>query len=133
MSEKEAKSETAFKFKSSRNRKPLRKRKNSDDEDEKAEDEASTQSDFNRDKLQETLELQKLRQRTGGVSHVTLASGKKLSKVEEIVAADPDPFKLKSGGLLTLKAAKAAHAMEDPSANDPNQMEEVDIKRSNLT
>ena len=36
------------------------------------------------------------------VNAITLASGKKVSKVDELVYNDPDPFKIKTGGLLTL-------------------------------
>ena len=107
-----------IKFKSIK-RRAIRKRKLSDEEEEDQNDaqkEGSESGDFNRDKLQETMELQKLRQRAGGISHVTLASGKKISKIEEIVAADADPFKLKTGGLLTLNAARTARAAEDPAA-----------------
>ncbi len=50
-----------------------------------------------------------------GVSHVTLAIGRKVTKVEEeLNVVDPsDPFKLKTGGLLDLKSAKAAKALQN--------------------
>ena len=47
--------------------------------------------------FEEILEIQKLRKRSHGVNAVTLASGKKVSKVDELVSNDADPFKLKSG------------------------------------
>ncbi len=57
--------------------------------------------------------------RTSGISHVTLASGIKVSKVEEEVGVDAsDPFKLKTGGLLDLARARQAKALEDPDAED---------------
>ena len=64
-----------------------------------------------KDAFEEILEIQKLRKRSKGVSAVTLASGKKVSKVEELI--DPDPFKLKSGGLLTLDKARQAAKIDD--------------------
>jgi len=69
-------------------------------------------------KLEETRELQRLRRRAAGVSHLALAVGKKVSRLEaEVAAVDPsDPFKLRTGGLLDLRRAKAAKAAEDPSA-----------------
>lgn len=54
--------------------------------------------------------------RSNGISHVTLASGLKVSKVEEQLAVDAsDPFKLKTGGLLDLARARQAKAAEDPA------------------
>ena len=47
---------------------------------------------------------------------MTLAKGKKLTKVEEELAKsseDGDPFKLKTGGLLDLRRAKMARAIEN--------------------
>jgi hypothetical protein len=38
--------------------------------------------------MQETLELQKLRKRAHGVNAVTLAIGKKVSKVDELVSSE---------------------------------------------
>ena len=82
-------------------RKKIRQKADSEDEEE-----------FNKDALEETLELQKLRKRSHGVNVVTLASGKKVSKVDELVHNDPDPFKLKTGGLLTIDKAKQAAKVE---------------------
>ena len=87
------------KFKSIKNKRPMRKRESSSDDESRNEE--TEESDTN-EKLSETLELQKLRKRPHGVNAVTLASGKKVSKVDELVFNDPDPFKIKTGGLLTL-------------------------------
>ncbi|KAJ8038698.1 Telomere length and silencing protein 1-like [Holothuria leucospilota] len=57
-----------------------------------------------RAKIEETKEAQKFRERQKGVSAVTLALGKKLSKEDEIV--NNDPFKLKTGGLINMKDIK---------------------------
>ena len=86
-------------FKSIRKKRPIRERKPSSDEESSEND--GDDLDHS-DKLAETLELQKLRKRPHGVNAVTLASGKKVSKVDELVHNDPDPFKIKTGGLLTL-------------------------------
>ena len=91
-------------FKSIKKKRPIRK-KDSSDEEESIEA-------VDKDAFEEILEIQKLRKRSKGVSAVTLASGKKVSKVEELI--DSDPFKVKSGGLLTLdKARKAAEINSD--------------------
>merc|ERR1739844_126431 len=84
-------------------KRPIRK-KDSSDEEESIEA-------VDKDAFEEILEIQKLRKRSKGVSAVTLASGKKVSKVEELI--DPDPFKLKSGGLLTLDKARQAAKIDD--------------------
>lgn len=94
-------------FKSLKRKRPIRKAA-SDSEEEITED----KNEFNKDALEETMELQKLRKRAHGVNAVTLASGKRVSKVEELVNVDNDPFKLKSGGLLTLDKAKMAVEVE---------------------
>ena len=86
-------------FKSIRKKRPIRERKPSSDEESSENDGEDIDHS---DKLAETLELQKLRKRPHGVNAVTLASGKKVSKVDELVHNDPDPFKIKTGGLLTL-------------------------------
>ena len=86
-------------FKSVKRKRPIRKANSESEEDD---------SEVNQDALEETIELQKLRKRSHGVNAATLASGKKVSKVDEMVNNDPDPFKLKTGGLLTLDKAKQA-------------------------
>ncbi|PIK60827.1 hypothetical protein BSL78_02227 [Apostichopus japonicus] len=75
-----------------------RRRKSSSSDEEDIETEAV------REKLEETKEAQKYRERQKGVSAVTLALGKKLSKEDEIV--NNDPFKLKTGGLISMKDIK---------------------------
>ena len=90
-------------FKSIRKKRPIRERKPSSDEESSENDGEDLDHS---DKLAETLELQKLRKRPHGVNAVTLASGKKVSKVDELVHNDPDPFKIKTGGLLTLDKGK---------------------------
>ena len=89
-----------IKFKSIKKKRPIRKRNSSGEES--SDNEGKEKIDQN-EKLAETQELQKLRKRPHGVNAITLASGKKLSKVDELVNNDPDPFKIsKTGGLLTL-------------------------------
>jgi hypothetical protein len=95
-------------FKSLKRKKPLRHRENSDEDEKKEDDEESI---INKDLLAETLEIQKLRKRSHGVNAITLAMGKKISKVDELVNNDGDPFKLKSGGLLSLDGARKAAAI----------------------
>lgn len=80
--------------------------------------ESDDEEDFNKDALEETLEIQKLRKRSHGVNAVTLASGKKVNKVDELVQCDPDPFKLKSGGLLTIDKARQAANHEKEAEED---------------
>ena len=92
-------------FKTLKRKRPLRQRKDSDEEGKKEEDV------INKSALEETLELQKLRKRAYGVNAMSLALGKKISKVDEMVNADSDPFKLKSGGLLSLDGARKAAAI----------------------
>ncbi len=100
-------------FKSLKRKKPLRSaRKSSDSDDEE------DKSEVNKAALEETIELQKLRKRAHGVNAATLASGKKVTKVDELVHNDPDPFKLKTGGLLNLDKARQAAALEDQPAEE---------------
>ena len=102
MDESEPK-KSKIQFKSIKKKRPIRK-KDSSDEEESIEA-------VDKDAFEEILEIQKLRKRSKGVSAVTLASGKKVSKEEELI--DPDPFKVKSGGLLTLDKARKAAKIED--------------------
>lgn len=55
--------------------------------------------------LQQTKELQKLRKRPNGVSAIVLALGKKGTPIEEM--AGDDPFKMKNGGFINMKALKS--------------------------
>ena len=103
------------KFKSIKKKRPIRKRDSSSDEKSVSKD--IEEPDIN-EKLSETLELQKLRKRPHGVNAITLASGKKVSKVDELVHNDPDPFKIKTGGLLTLdKGIYNLIIINDPTQN----------------
>ena len=103
------------KFKSIKKKRPIRKRNSSSDEESVSKD--IEEPDTN-EKLSETLELQKLRKRPHGVNAITLASGKKVSKVDELVHNDPDPFKIKTGGLLTLdKGIYNLIIVNDPTQN----------------
>ena len=86
-------------FKSIKKKRPIRKASSSESEED---------DEVNQEALEETIELQKLRKRAHGVNAATLASGKKVTKVDELVNNDPDPFKLKTGGMLTLDQAKKA-------------------------
>ena len=104
-------------FKSIKKRKPLRQRKRSHSDSDEEKDSAG----INLEALKETQELQKLRNKTSGVSAITLASGQKISKVEALVADDKDPFKLQTGGLLDLSKAKAAKALEEGNELDPER------------
>lgn len=88
--------ETKIKFKSAKKRQ-VRRRQSSSGEEE-------VEEEFNKEDLQRTKELQKLRKKTGGTNVITLVSGKKISKIEEIV--DDDPFKQKTGGLVDMKSMK---------------------------
>ena len=102
-----------IKFKSIKKKPPIRRRNSSSDE-EKSNDCHGEEGDMDyKEKLAETMELQKLRKRPHGVNAVTLASGKKISKLEELVHNDPDPFKIKAGGLLTLDKARLAKSEVD--------------------
>jgi len=84
-------------FKSTKKR-HMRKRKTSDSDDDLVE------TDFNKDEYEKLKELQKLRKRTAGTNVITLASGQKITKVEEVIA--DDPWKLKTGGLVDMKSMK---------------------------
>lgn len=98
-------------FKSIKKKRPIRKRDSSDEEE--------SNETIENDDFEEILEIQKLRKRSKGVNAITLASGKKVSKVDELVNTDNDPFKLKTGGLLTIdKARKAAEIEKEVQDQD---------------
>ncbi|KAG8180084.1 hypothetical protein JTE90_027864 [Oedothorax gibbosus] len=89
-----ASSKSGFGFK--KRNKCLRVKKNSSEsEDEKEETDVSTI-------LEDAKELRKLRKKPNGVSAIGLALGKKLTNEEELIA--DDPFKLKTGGFIDMKA-----------------------------
>ncbi|KAL5285524.1 C9orf78 family protein [Megaselia abdita] len=77
-------------------KKNLRKRKNSDDE-EPDEDVLS--------KIEEMKEIQRLRERSKGISLAGLAVGRKLALEEEVLSKDP--FKVNSGGLVNMQNLKS--------------------------
>lgn len=79
-------------------RRCLRQHKSSDESGSDAEEVVS------REILQDTKEIQKLRKRPNGVSVIGLNLGKKLTPKEELVI--DDPFKLKTGGMIDMKALK---------------------------
>lgn len=81
-------------------RKCFRKRKSSDEDCSGSDEE----DDISREILQDTKEIQKLRKRPNGVSVIGLNLGKKLTAKEELVI--DDPFKLKTGGMIDMKALK---------------------------
>nr|CAG4637408.1 EOG090X0F7F [Ceriodaphnia reticulata]SVE73239.1 EOG090X0F7F [Ceriodaphnia reticulata] len=90
-----------FKFKKP-SRKPLRQRI-------EVEEEEGNNADGNEDldilaKVEETKELQKLRERPHGISAVALAIGKKITIEEEVTVNDP--FKVATGGMADMKAVK---------------------------
>lgn len=93
-------------FKSSKKRQ-VRKRKDS------TESEEETATEFNKHEYDKTRELQKLRKRKAGTNIVTLVSGKKISQLEEAIAATEDPFKTKTGGLVDMKNMKEYKQTED--------------------
>ena len=93
--------------------KPLKKKRPSRQKAEESDEE----EDFNKDAMGDLLEIQKLRKRAKGVNVVTLASGKKVTKVDEFLNDEPDPFKLKTGGLLTIDKAKQAANIERENEN----------------
>lgn len=100
-----------IKFKSIRKKRPIRRRSSSSDEETPNNDE--TEELDHSEKLAETLEMQKLRKRPHGVNAVALASGKKISKVDELVHNDPELLKLQTGGLLSLDKARIAKSQVD--------------------
>lgn len=81
---------------SNKKRKNIRKRRASDSDDE---------DEILHEKLEETKELQKLRERPNGVNVVALATGQKVSLEEELTCKDP--FKVKAGGLVNMQAIKS--------------------------
>ncbi|XP_071949103.1 splicing factor C9orf78-like [Antedon mediterranea] len=84
-------------FASSKRRKQFRRRKASSSDDE-------TETEDIRSILEEAKEVQKFRERPNGVSSAALATGKKLSKEQEV--SNDDPFKLKTGGLVDYQEIK---------------------------
>ena len=73
--------------------------------------EEDNNEEFNKEDFEKTRELQKLRKKAAGTNIVTLALGKKISKLEEKIAEDP--FNMKSGGLVEMKDMKAYKQADD--------------------
>ncbi|CAL1536581.1 unnamed protein product [Lymnaea stagnalis] len=80
-----------------RKRNVRRQKNNSSESSSESEEET-------REKLEALRTLQKMRSRQHGVSAASLAWGKKISKTEEV--SDTDPFKMKTGGIIDMKALK---------------------------
>ncbi|XP_064616586.1 splicing factor C9orf78 homolog [Liolophura sinensis] len=77
----------------------LRKRRYSSGSDEESDNTEEIVT-----KIDDLKELQKLRSKQNGVSVASLALGKKIEKADEIT--DNDPFKMKTGGFIDMKALK---------------------------
>ncbi|KOB71429.1 Uncharacterized protein OBRU01_10533 [Operophtera brumata] len=56
-------------------------------------------------KLEETKEIQKLRERPNGVSVMALATGQKVNIEDDITCKDP--YKVKAGGMVNMQALKS--------------------------
>ncbi|ESP00877.1 hypothetical protein LOTGIDRAFT_55706, partial [Lottia gigantea] len=82
-------------------KKVLRKRRHSSESD--GSDNEKEESMYV-EKLEEIRELQKCRERPKGVNAATLALGKKIPKTVECETSDP--FKMKTGGFIDMKALK---------------------------
>ncbi|KAL4713394.1 hypothetical protein ACJJTC_010379 [Scirpophaga incertulas] len=67
-------------------------------------------------KLEETKEIQKLRERPNGVSVIALATGQKTTIEDEITCKDP--FKVKSGGMVNMQALKSGKVRQVDDAYD---------------
>ncbi|XP_005099124.1 telomere length and silencing protein 1 homolog [Aplysia californica] len=89
----------------------------------------SDENENTREKLEAMRAIQKMRSRQHGVSAASLALGKKIAKTEEI--SDADPFKMKTGGIVDMKALKkkpltgeAAEAIGTAFAAETNRRDE---------
>ncbi|CAK8673661.1 unnamed protein product [Clavelina lepadiformis] len=78
--------------------KQFRRRQKSESSEEANETDTS-------DVLEATRELQKIRKRQTGLSAAALATGMKLTKEDEVLMEN-DPFKLQTGGLITMSRVK---------------------------
>ena len=106
-----AENEAKVAFKSIKKRRPVRKREHSNSEDENNDGEKPVDDEFNKEKFEETREMQKMRKKSAGTNVVSLALGKKISKVEESIVNDP--FKMNMGGLIHMKDVKGYKVVED--------------------
>lgn len=96
-----------IKFKPTK-KKNLRKRFK---EDEDSDDEPNIMA-----KLEETRQIQKLRERVNGVNVIALATGQKVNIEEE--ATCKDPFKVKAGGMVNMQALKSGKVKQVDDAYD---------------
>jgi hypothetical protein len=94
-------------FKKSAKKRPVRQREKS----LSSGDESGAAEEFNVEDFEKTRELQKLRKRAAGTNIVTLALGKKVSKLEDTIAEDP--FNPNSGGLMEMKDMKGFKQTDD--------------------
>ena len=92
-----------------------KKQRNSESDDEHNDDTS--------DILQSTKELQKIRKRQTGVNAAALATGIKVTKLEEVLN-ESDPFKIKTGGLVQIANVK--------DRNRDRTYEDVDRDVTNL-
>jgi len=77
----------------------------------KAEESPSEDEEINTTDFEKTKQLQRLRKRTAGTNIVTLALGKKISKIDQDILEDP--FQLNSGGLVLMKDMKGYKTKQD--------------------
>lgn len=80
------------------------------------EESESEDEQLNLARLQETKEIQKLRERPNGVSVLALATGQKTSLVEEVTSKDP--YNVKSGGMVNMQALKTGKVKQVDDAYD---------------
>lgn len=97
-----------------KNRKQFRKPTTSSKDSDHSEEEYD--SDDVSSKLEEMKTLQKLRKRQNGVNIVSLALGKKVTTEDEVSVSDP--FKLKTGGMVHMKALKSGKIKRVDDAYD---------------
>jgi len=103
--------ETKIEFK--KKKRHGRVRVKSECSDDELNNENSDKDDINISDFEKTRELQKLRKRAAGTNIVTLALGKKVSKIEEVAADADDPFNMNSGGLMYMKDMKNLKKKDD--------------------
>jgi len=96
-------------FKKSAKKRPVRQRKESASSEDDAAGGAS--EEFNVEDFEKTREIQKLRKRAAGTNIVTLALGKKVSKIEDTIVEDP--FNPNTGGLMEIKDMKGFKTKDD--------------------
>ena len=94
-------------FKKSAKKRPMRQREKS----ASSEEENCGSEEVNMEEFEKTRELQKLRKKAAGTNIVTLALGKKISKLEETMAEDP--FNPNAGGLMEFKDMKSLKQTDD--------------------